>query len=112
MKRVKRHLIFKTRVNAAGTEFFSVKAMSLDGMREYFSAAQDAKTFRGAIAKINKGYEYRYAHCYRGYEYIQDFGEVKFDGPLDVQKTSKDELIAAIREMNLNGIADMVEAQI
>lgn len=112
MKRAKRHLIYKNRVNARGTEFFGVKAMSLEGMRDYFGAAEDAKTFRSAIAKINKRYRERYASCYSSYEYVADLGEVKFDGPLDVQKTSKDELIAAIREMNLNGIADMVEAQI
>lgn len=112
MKRVKRHLIFKKRVNAAGVEFFGIKAMSLDGMRNYFSAAEDAKTFRGAVTKVNKAYEMRYAACNRSYEYIVDLGEVKYDGILDITKNSKEELVEELRCFGGHRIASIIEERV
>lgn len=101
-----KHLIYKYRVNATGASFHELKVMGLEDLKNYTSAAEGAKTIRGAISKINKDYADRYASCYRNYARMEDFGAIKKGAltpeveNLSITKYSAQELIEAVAEID------------
>lgn len=97
---MKKNLIYKFRVNANDTAFYSAMVKDLDDLRGYSYSAEDAKSIRGAIKALNEAGERRFANCMTQQVWYADAGKIDV-GPdeqnFSVTCTSEDELIGSVK---------------
>ena len=109
---MKKHLVYKTRTNGAGGQFYSLITFNdVKDMENYSNAAAGAKGVKSAVNKINKAYQDQYSHCYTSYANMDYLG--KFEMP-DFNKTkySRTELLEEVKDELGAELASQIEAAI
>lgn len=109
-----KHLVTNTRVNARGAQFYSAYLWDLNDVQNYSNAAEDAKTVKGAVSKMNKELRERYACCYTQYSDYTYVGKVAI--PVGVElpelgcaKNSKSELLEWVEQNWGKDFAEMIK---
>lgn len=96
---MKKNLIYKFRVNASGSVFYSAKVMNLEDIRGYSHSTSNAKSIRGAIKALNDDGYRRYQNCMMQQVWYADAGKVDVvpdEQNFDVTCTSRKALITSV----------------
>lgn len=97
---MKKNLIYKFRVNASGSEFYSAMVKDLEDIKSYSYNAENAKSIRGAIKALNEAGERRFANCMTQQVWYADAGKVSVpadEKDFSVTCTSKEALIESVK---------------
>lgn len=108
---MKKNVIFKYRQNAHNAVFYQVMVMDLAEIQNYTHAAENAKSIKSAVSKINKSYKEKYEKCYRNYAVMADAGKFSIPEGLEdfsVTKYTREELLAEVNELFGKEVADAV----
>lgn len=76
---MKKNLIYKFRVNARGSEFYSAMVKDLEDLRSYSYSTENAKSVRGAIKALNDAGYRRYENCMSQQVWYADTGKVNVE---------------------------------